>query len=81
MAFPLLNLYTSIYQADFKKLIGGRSYIVLGNQIIFEKEDEIFVTVIDKNRTDFTKKDYMALPENAPYELINGKLQYMPSPF
>ncbi len=81
MVYPLLNLYTSIHQADFKKLLRGRNYMVLDGQIIFEKKGEVFITTIDENRNDFTVEDYRALPENAPFELINGKLYYMPSPF
>lgn len=81
MVYPLLNLYTSIHQVDFKKLLRGKNYIVLDGQIIFEKKGEVFITTIDENRNDFTAEDYLALPENAPFELINGKLYYMPSPF
>ncbi len=77
---PVLNLYTSIQKADFKKLLKGKQFVILQGQMIFEKEGEIFITTIDENRTDFTEDDYMALPEGAPFELINGKLIYMPSP-
>ncbi len=75
-----LNLYTHIQQADFKKLLKGRSFVVFQGQLVFEKDGEIFITIIEESRNDFTVEDYLALPENAPYELINGKLVYMPSP-
>ena len=78
---PFLNLYTAIHQVDFSKLLRGWNYVVLDGQIIFEKEGEVFITMIDEKRNDFTRKDYQALPENAPFELINGKLHYIPSPF
>ncbi len=80
-AFQTLNLYTSIQQADFKKLLNGRDYLIIQGQMIFEKDGEVFITTIDNKRDDFTVEDYMALPEGAPFELINGKLVYMPSPF
>lgn len=80
-ALPFLNLYTSIQQADFKKLLNGRSYLIVQGQMIFEKDGEVFITTIDNDGDDFTVEDYMALPEGAPFELINGKLVYMVSPF
>ena len=79
-ASPFLNLYTSIQQADFKKLLKGRNFLLVQGQMIFEKDGEIFLTTIDDDRDDFTAEDYMALPEGAPFELINGKLVYMASP-
>lgn len=80
-SLPLLNLFSTIQQVDFSKLLEARNYLVIAGQIIFEKDGNIVMTTIDEERTDFTKEDYMALPENAPYELLNGKLHYMPSPF
>lgn len=77
---PILNLFTSIQQADFKSLLKGKPYLLLQGQLIFEKGGEIFITTIDENRNDFTVEDYLALPEGAPFELINGKLTHMPSP-
>jgi Uma2 family endonuclease len=79
-AIPFLNLYTAIRQADFEKLLKGKSFVMLQGQIIFEKDGEVFITTIDETLDDFTVEDYMALPEGAPFELINGKLVYMPSP-
>ncbi len=80
-SLPFLNLFSTIQQVDFSKLLEARNYLVIAGQIIFEKDGTIVMTTIDEDRTDFTKEDYMALPENAPYELLNGKLHYMPSPF
>ncbi|MBI5914775.1 MAG: Uma2 family endonuclease [Bacteroidetes bacterium] len=80
IAFSVLNLYTAIQQADFKKLLNGRDFLVVQGQLIFEKEGEVFITTIENNRDDFTVEDYMALPEGAPFQLINGKLVYMSSP-
>ena len=75
-----LNLYTHIHQADFKQLLNGKQFIVIQGQLIFEKDGEIVITHIDSNKSDFTAEHYKALPEGAPYQLINGKLHYMPSP-
>lgn len=80
IAFPLLNVYTSIHQADFKKLLNGQDFLVIRGQLIFEKEGEVFITTIENDRDDFTVEDYAALPEGAPFQLINGKLVYMSSP-
>jgi Uma2 family endonuclease len=80
IAASVLNLFTAIRQADFKKLLKGKNFVILQGQLIFEKEGEVFITTIDEKRNDFTTDDYMALPEGAPFELINGKLIYMPSP-
>ncbi len=77
-SLPFLNLFSTIQQVDFSKLLEARNYLVIAGQIIFEKDGTIVMTTIDEDRTDFTKEDYMALPENAPYELLNGKLHYMP---
>ena len=81
ISFPLLNVMTTIQTADFSKLINGKGYVVVAGQIIFEKEGQFYITTIDEDRDDFTVEDYMALPEGAPFELLNGKLHYMPSPF
>ncbi|MFK7980661.1 MAG: Uma2 family endonuclease [Saprospiraceae bacterium] len=80
-SLPILNLFSTIQQVDFSKLLAARNYLVIAGQIIFEKDGNIVMTTIDEDRTDFTVDDYMALPKNAPYELLNGKLHYMPSPF
>lgn len=78
---PFLNLMTTVQSADFSKLTKGKGYAVIGGQIIFEKDGEFYITTIDEDRDDFTVADYMQLPEGAPFELLNGKLHYMPSPF
>ena len=81
ISLPLLNVMTTVQTADFSKLINGKGYVVVSGQIIFEKEGQFYITTIDEERDDFTIEDYMLLPEGAPFELLNGKLHYMPSPF
>lgn len=81
ISLPLLNVMTTVQTADFSKLINGKGYAVVSGQIIFEKEGQFYITTIDEERDDFTVEDYMLLPEGAPFELLNGKLHYMPSPF
>lgn len=61
-------------------LLGGRDYIVVGNQILFKQENRYYLTVID-NASEYTADDYQKLPLNAPYQLINGKLEFMASPY
>jgi len=81
ISLSFLNLFSTIQQVDFSKLLKNRNYLVVAGQIIFEKDGNIVMTTIEEDRIDFTATDYMALPENAPFELLNGKLHYMPSPF
>lgn len=81
ISYPFLNLMTTVQAADFSKLTKGKGYAVVCGQIIFEKDGEFYITTIDEDRNDFTVVDYMLLPEGAPFELLNGKLSYMPSPF
>ncbi len=81
ISYPFLNLMTTVQAADFSKLTKGKGYAVVSRQIIFEKDGEFYITTIDEDRDDFTVADYMLLPEGAPFELLNGKLNYIPSPF
>jgi Uma2 family endonuclease len=65
-----------------EELIDGRNFIVYNKQIIFYHEDlkQFVITNISPEKK-FTATDYMSLPEGAPYQLIEGELIYMPSPF
>lgn len=72
--------YTPIQQTDFKALLKGKQFAIFQGQLIFEKGGQLYVTRIDAQAGGFTTADYRELPEGAPFELINGKLTYMPSP-
>jgi Uma2 family endonuclease len=65
-----------------EELIGGRNFIVYHEQIIFYHEElnRFVITTISPEKK-YTATDYMSLPEGAPYQLIEGELIYMPSPF
>lgn len=70
-------------KVDLEKLIKGKTYLLLGEQAILfwhEKEQSYVVGNIDPQK-HYTQADYEQLPENAPYQLINYHLVYMPSPF
>jgi Uma2 family endonuclease len=70
-------------KVDLEKLIKGKNYLLLGEQAILfwhEKEQSYVVGKIDPKKR-YTQADYEQLPENAPYQLINYQLIYMPSPF
>ncbi len=69
-------LYQSI---SFEQLLKGRSYCMIGNQMLFEKEGVYYLTTIDYNKT-YTAIEYAELPEDAPFQLVQGKLVYMASP-
>ena len=64
-----------------EKLLYAKQFYPLDGQIMFwyEEWQEYVVTVIDDTKTYYTD-DYFLLPEGAPYQLINGKLIFMPSP-
>ncbi len=66
---------------DFAKKLEGREYALLDKNVLLYRDnagDYVLLTV--KNKSTYTTEDYMKLPEGAPYELLNGKLTYMPSP-
>ena len=65
-----------------EKLLYAKQFYPLDGQIMFwyEEWQEYVVTVIDDTKT-YHADEYFLLPENAPYQLINGKLIFMPSPF
>ncbi len=67
--------------ADFEKKLEGRSFLLLDkNVLLYRDRDSKLVLAIIKNKNIYTENDYMKLPEGAPYELINGKLTFIPSP-
>jgi Uma2 family endonuclease len=73
-----------IYQkADFKELIASKGYFLFGNYDLLyfhEQEQNYVIAHIDPLREDYDISDYLALPESAPFELINGKLIFMAAP-
>ncbi|MEM6298611.1 MAG: Uma2 family endonuclease, partial [Bacteroidota bacterium] len=76
----LLTTFLPLQTLD--DLLGDLPFLVLGNeQILFRdaESDEIILTNIRRDQS-YTQADYDALPEGAPYELIDGKLIFMPSP-
>ena len=71
-----------LIQADIEKLMNGIPFIVLNKQLLFKDLESgkfLFTTISEEN--NYTVKDYLKLPENAPFQLINKKLIFMPSPF
>ena len=68
--------------SNLSDLLNGRMYAMLGDRtIVFENEKGKYVIFTVDPDADYTKEDFMQLPEGAPFELLNGKLTYMPSPF
>ena len=61
------------------KILEHRLFFVIGNQIMFKYEGKIVLTQIVEDE-EYTADDYFLLPENAPYQLINGKLVFMSAP-
>lgn len=75
-----LNFFTTLKDANIRHLLNDKGFAVIKGQLIFEKAGEIYVTNIEESAANYTIEDYAALPENAPFELINGKLTFMASP-
>lgn len=71
---------TMAIPATFDGLLNGAPFLNIKGQLLYKKGEEYVITNIQPD-VDYTLKDYMELPENAPYQLINCKLVYMPSPF
>jgi Uma2 family endonuclease len=63
----------------FGSLLNGRDYILIGTQLLFERDQKYFITTIDERDT-YISDDYQLLPENAPYQLIQGQLIFIASP-
>jgi Uma2 family endonuclease len=66
---------------DGDKILRDRPFVIIDQQILFYREElkeVVFTQITDKQ--DYTEDDYKQLPENAPYQLINGKLIYMAAP-
>jgi Uma2 family endonuclease len=66
---------------DGEKILRDRPFIVIDEQILFVQVDTnlVMFTQISEEQ-DYTADDYLQLPENAPYQLINGKLIFMAAP-
>ena len=66
---------------DFEKKLEGREFALLDkNVLLYRDKAGEYVLLTIKNKNTYTIEDYMKLPEGAPYELLNGKLTFIPSP-
>ena len=64
------------------QLLEGKLFYPLDGQILFWHEEwQDYVITVISEFYDYTADDYKQLPEGAPYQLIHGKLVFMPSPF
>ncbi len=77
-----LPFFLPTYSADFDRILGNDPFVMIRGQILFRDKDGIPVlTHIDNDKNIYTENEYNQLPESAPFQLIQGKLIYMPSPF
>lgn len=60
--------------------MNGRGYTLHNGNFIFKNEDGGYTIADVSDDRVYTDDDYMKLPESAPFQLIHGKLIYMPSP-
>lgn len=79
---PSIPFCLPTYSADFDRILGADLFMMLKGQILFrDKEGQPVLSNIDNKNNIYTEEEYQLLPENAPYQLIQGKLIYMLSPF
>ena len=64
---------------SFDDLLGGRPFLMVNGDFIFKNGNGYVIADISASR-EYTAEDYKKLPEGAPFQLIHGKLTYMPSP-
>lgn len=77
-----IPFFLPTFNADFDRILGNDLFVMIKGQILFRNEKgQPVITHIDDNKNDYTEEHYNQLPENAPFQLIQGKLVYMPSPF
>lgn len=70
------------YDADFDRILGKDPFLLIKGQLLFRnKKGQPVITHIDNKKRNYTEEHYNQLPKNAPFQLIQGKLIYMPSPF
>ena len=63
-----------------EQLLDGEPFVLInGKQLLFRSKDGFGVAAISPG-ADYTEEDYLRLPEGAPFQLVDGKLVYMPSP-
>ena len=78
-AITTTELFTPIVEGE--KILGDNSFIIINEQILFwhaEKKCVVFSQINEEQ--DYNVDDYMQLPENAPYQLIEKKLVFMAAP-
>lgn len=71
-----------LYQpVSLESLLGTKNFILYNGQMIFfnKKLNQFVITNLSPNQK-YTYSDYMSLPENAPFQLIEGELIFMPAP-
>lgn len=81
MDAPITTTDLLVQIIDGGKILKGKPFVVIDKQILFWDDEKqcYFFTQIEEDNT-YDVDDYTELPENAPYQLINGKLEIMPSP-
>ncbi|MEM9846748.1 MAG: Uma2 family endonuclease [Bacteroidota bacterium] len=82
VAVPITTAFedTAMDKLVFGTLLNGRTFVTIGEQVLFEREAKFYLTKIDNEQQSYTIADYQELPEGAPYQLIDGKLTFMSSP-
>ena len=67
---------------SLESLLRNKDFITIGEQILFfDKETGQYVITQISSDKRFTADDYAKLPYRAPYQLIEGELVFMASPY
>jgi Uma2 family endonuclease len=64
---------------SIEDLMNGRGYILHNGNFISKNEEGGYTIADVGEEREHTVDDYMNLPESAPFQLIDGKLIFMPS--
>lgn len=64
---------------SFDDLLRGRPFMVVNGDLIFKNGNGYVIADVSADR-ECSVEDYRKLPEGAPFQLIHGKLTFVPSP-
>ncbi len=68
---------TFLNEATFEALLGTRPFLRIGDGLLFYHEEmEKYVIAQFEDDVEYTVDDFYQLPEEVPYQLINGKFVY-----
>ncbi len=68
---------TFLNEATFEALLGSRPFLELDNGLLFYHEEmQKYIIATFEDGVEYTAEDFYQLPEESPYQLIDGKFVY-----